>query len=106
MPVVTPSLASIETGGHQAKTQLLDPLAHHREADQAAAVFGHEIDRIRRRHLRRNDQIAFVLAVLVIDQDEDAAVACVLDHLLDIREETMMDGQVGHTHSASNRRLT
>ena len=44
---------------------------------------GHEVDRIGRRHLRRNDQIALVLAVLVIDENAHAAIAGILDDLLD-----------------------
>ena len=58
MPVVTPSRASIETvkavwwrvpllAGHQRQAELLDALAGQRQADQAAAVLGHEIDRPR-----------------------------------------------------------
>ena len=98
MPVVTPSRASIETVKavcrrervvlrHQRQAQLLDALARQRQADQAAAVLGHEIDRLGRRHLRRDDEIALVLAVLVVDQDEHAAVARLLDDLLDRRDD-------------------
>ena len=52
----------------------------------AAAVLGHEIDGIRRRHLRRDDEVALVLALLGVDEDEHAPVARVLDNLLDGRE--------------------
>ena len=68
---------------HQVEAELLDALAGQRQADQAAAVRGHEVDRIGRRHLRRNDQVALVLAVLVVDQDVHAAVARLVDDLLD-----------------------
>jgi len=34
---------------------------------------GHEVDRFRRDHLGRDGQVAFVLAVLVIDHDDHAA---------------------------------
>ena len=44
---------------------------------------GHEVDRIGRRHLRRDDEVALVLAVLVVDQDEHPAVARFVDDLLD-----------------------
>ena len=54
-----------------------------RQADEAAAVFRHEIHGRRRAHLRRNHEIAFVLAVLGIDEDEHAPVAGVLDQFLD-----------------------
>ena len=43
----------------------------------------HEVDRIGRRHLRGDDEIAFVLAILVVDQYEHAAVARFLDDFLD-----------------------
>ena len=94
MPVVTPSRASIETVKavswrdgvglrHQRQAEGVEPLAGEREADQAAAVGGHEVDRGRRAHLRRDDEVALVLAVLVVDEDEHPAVARVLDDLLD-----------------------
>jgi hypothetical protein len=46
----------------------------------------HEVDCIRRRHLRRDDEIALVFAVLVIHQNEHAAVARVVDDFFDRRE--------------------
>ena|SRR6478672_9543250 len=53
-----------------------------READETAAVPRHEIDRLRRCHLRRDDEVALILAILVVDEDEHAAVACLVDNLL------------------------
>ena len=96
MPVVTPSRASIETVKAVWRREALccaisgrrscsHALPRQREADQAAAVLGHEVDRLGRRHLRRDDEVALVLAVLVVDQDEHAAVARLLDDLLDRR---------------------
>ena len=67
---------------HQRQAELLDALAGHREADQAARVARHEVDRVGRGELRRHDEIAFVLPVLVIDQDEHAAVARFLDQFI------------------------
>ena len=43
----------------------------------------HEIDRVGRGHLRRDHQIALVLPILVVDEHEHAAVARLLDDLLD-----------------------
>jgi len=43
-----------------------------RHADQPTAVFGHEIDRIGRDAVRGDDQIALVLAVLLVDEDRHA----------------------------------
>ncbi len=55
------------------------------EADQAAAVGGHEVDRLGRGHLGGDHEVALVLAVLVVDEDEHAAVAGVVDDLFDRR---------------------
>ncbi len=52
-----------------------------READQAAPVFGHEIDGFGRDFFRRHGQIAFVFAVFVVHQDNHAALANFLDRL-------------------------
>jgi hypothetical protein len=92
MPVVTPSRASIETVKAvswrvplvwpSARAELLDPLLGQRQADQAAAVLGHEVDRVGRRHLRGDDEVALILAVLVVDQDEHPAVARLVDDRL------------------------
>ena len=72
---------------HQLETKLLGALRRQRQANEPAAVLGHEVDGVGRRHLRRDDKVALVLALLGIDEDEHAAVARVLDHLLDGREE-------------------
>ena len=67
---------------HQRQAELLDPLAGQRQADQAARVLGHEVDRFGRGALRRDDEVALVLAVLVVDQDEHPALAGFLDDVL------------------------
>ena len=93
IPVVIPSRASIETvkavsiaaavgAGHRLEPELVGALLGQREADQAAAVAGHEVDRVGRRHLRRDDEVALILAVFVVDEDEHAAVARLVDDLL------------------------
>ena len=43
---------------------------------------GHEVDRVGRRHLRGDDEVALILAVVVVDQDEHAAVARLVDDRL------------------------
>ena len=73
---------------HRLQAELVDPLAGQRQADQAAAVLGHEVDRVGRRHLRRDDEVALILAVLVVDQDEHAAVARLVDDLLGARHHS------------------
>ena len=66
---------------HRLQAELVDPLLGERQADQAAAVLGHEVDRVGRRHLGGDDEIALILPVLVVDQDEHAAVARLVDDL-------------------------
>src|SRR5581483_5638531 len=66
---------------HQRQAELLDPLALQRKTDQPTAVLGHEVHGFGRRHLCRNDEIAFVLAVLVIDKHEHAAAFRLFDQL-------------------------
>ncbi len=79
-----------------------------RQTDQPTAEAGHEIDGLRRRHLGGDDEIALVLPVLVVDQDEHAPVAGVLDHVLDIREKVRMDhrGIPSPSGPALSRRFT
>src|SRR5262249_41717045 len=62
----------------------------------------HEIDRSGRRHLRGNDDVALVLTALVVDEDEHAAVARVLDDVLDRRD----DLDETHARSFPRRRAT
>ncbi len=94
---------------HQLEVKLLGAFRRECEADQPAAVLGHEIDGVRRRHLRGDDEVALVLALLSIHQDEHAAVARVLDHFLDRGEELVMAGlgQGSHgTNLSSRKRAT
>jgi hypothetical protein len=60
---------------HQRQVKLVEPLALHRQADQAAGLGGHEIDLLRRGELRRTDQITLVFAVFVVDHDDRLAIA-------------------------------
>src|SRR4030095_13539687 len=46
---------------HRPQTQLVAALLGEAEADQAPSVRGHEVDRLGRRELRGNGQVAFVL---------------------------------------------
>ena len=83
MPVVTPSRASIETvkavpNGDSFRVvigfepELVAALLGQAEADQPAALRGHEVDRLRGRELGGDRQVALVLAVLVVDDDDEA----------------------------------
>ena len=72
---------------HLAQAELLAPLRRQAEADEPARVRGHEVDRLGRDELRRDREVALVLAVLVVDDDDEAARADLLDRLLDRRED-------------------
>ena len=60
---------------HQRNLELVEPLRRHRQADQAAAVARHEVDRLRRDLLGGDRQVALVLAILVVDDDDHPAGA-------------------------------
>src|SRR5262249_47396675 len=71
---------------HQGNVELVEPLRRHRQADEAAAVPGHEVDRLWRDFLRRDRQVALVLTVRIVDDDDHLAGANRLDRVLDRRE--------------------
>ena len=58
-----------------------------RETDQTASMRRHEIDNVRGRHLRGNDQIPFILSLFIVDQDKHPSVPRLLDDILDRREK-------------------
>ena len=64
-------------------------------ADQAAAVGGHEVDDLRGHLLRRDRQIAFVLPILVVHDDDHLAVADGLDGVNDRRRRTRPSSSLG-----------
>ena len=51
---------------HWLETEQIRAFLGQCEADQAAAVARHEVDRIRCGHLRGNDEVAFILPVVVV----------------------------------------
>jgi hypothetical protein len=55
------------------------------QADQAARMPGHEVNDFRRHLLGSTHQIAFVLAIFVVNNDDHATVADVGDGLFDGR---------------------
>ena len=85
IPVVIPSRASIETVNavpygvsfsvrHRAEPELVAALLGQAEADEPAPVRGHEVDRLGGGELRRDREVAFVLAVGGVDDDDELAV--------------------------------
>ena len=59
---------------HQVEAELLAALGRQREADEAARLLGHEVDRLGRHELRRHHEVALVLAVLVVADDDHPAL--------------------------------
>ena len=97
MPVVMPSRASTETvkavwkadsffAAIRSRPELVAAIGREREADQPPTVGRHEVDRLGRRELGRQCEIALVLAVLGVADDDHVAGADVLDRLLDAAE--------------------
>ena len=68
---------------HLAEVELAGALGGDRRADQARGVVEEERDLVGRRRLGRHDQVALVLAVLVVDDDDDLATTDRLDRVLD-----------------------
>ena len=94
MPVVTPQRASTDTVKPVPKCESLRPTisgmrssssrsARHGDADQAAAVAGHEVDGVGVDELGGQRQVALVLAVLVVDDDDEAPAPVLFDCLFD-----------------------
>ena len=61
-------------------------VAGQRETDQTASMHRHEIDHVRGRHLRGNDQS--LLSLFIVDQDKHPSVPRLLDDQLDRRENS------------------
>ena len=97
MPVVTPSRASIETVKAVSNADSFlaairsSPSSSQRSPVSArqirpAGVHRHEVDRVGRGELGREGEVALVLAVLGVADDDHLAVADVLEGLLDRAE--------------------
>ena len=71
---------------HRRQLEGVAPLLGQGEADQPAPLARHEVDRLRRDLFGGDDEIAFVLAVLVVDDDDELARAKVRDGFLDARK--------------------
>ena len=68
---------------HRREIELPSALLGDRHADQSATELRHEVDRLGRNAIGRNDEIAFVLAILFVDENDDAPFAKVSDDVLD-----------------------
>ena len=71
-------------GGHGPDAQVFKALFGHGQADQSAAVLGHEIDGFGRDFFGGQREVAFVLAIFVVDDHDHAAGADLLDRGRDV----------------------
>ena len=67
---------------HRRHADLIAPLGGHRQADEAARVAGHEVDVVGLDVLGGDDEVALVLAALVVDEDHHPAVPELFDEHL------------------------
>ena len=80
---------------HHREAELVDLRFGERDADEAAPVHGHEVDGLGRDVLGRHREIAFVLAILVVDEDHHLAGADVGERGVHPREERGLDVERG-----------
>ena len=59
--------------GHQGQLQLIQPLSNHGDADQAPSMADHEVYGLRRRLFCRQDQVALVLPIFIVQDNDKAA---------------------------------
>ena len=65
---------------HQRQVELLAALLGQGQADQAATVACHKVDIIGGDFFRRHQQVALVLAVLVVHNDDHLALTDIFDN--------------------------
>ena len=75
------AVAVFGVGDHQRQIQLTAALPGQGETDQAPAVGSHEIDVLRAHHGSGHDEIAFVLAILIVHDDDHSALSQIVDDL-------------------------
>src|SRR5438105_685508 len=66
-------------GRHEREVELVAAVLGERQANKTAAVLGHEVGSLRRDLFGGHGEVAFVLAVLVVNQDDHAALANLFD---------------------------
>ena len=62
---------------------MVETLLSQCQADQAAPIGGHEVDRLGRRVFGTNGQIAFVLTIRIVDDDDHSTLAQFFQSLFD-----------------------
>ena len=68
-----------ELGGvllhHHGDFELFEALFRQGQTDEATTMLGHKVDGLGRSKLGSNDEVAFVLSALVVDEDDEVALA-------------------------------
>ncbi len=85
--------------GHREEAQVVGAFLSEGEADEAAAVAGHEVDGFRSDVVCGEGQIAFVFAIFIIDDDDHASGADFCDGAGDVSE-----GRLEGTNAFRHRR--
>ncbi len=73
-------------GRHGRKTKVVEALFGHGQTDEAASVARHEVDGVGSDFLGGHGEIAFVLAVFVVNDDDHAAGADLVERGFDVAE--------------------
>src|SRR5205823_5937028 len=90
---------------HLAKAELVAAVLGEAEADEPTRLLRHEVDRVGCGELGRDREVTLVLAVGRVDDDDELAVADVLDRLFDGGEGALFldfhseDGNAGRSRS-------
>jgi len=61
-------------GGHQREIEFIAALLGEREANETAAELGHKVDGVRGDFFGGQGEIAFVLAIFIVDEDDHASL--------------------------------
>jgi hypothetical protein len=83
--------AGLVVADHHRQLELVDERVVHGQADEAAGVGRHEVDRLGRHLLGGEHEVALVLAILVVDEDDHAAGADVGEGALDAGDRVVGD---------------
>jgi hypothetical protein len=70
-------------GRHKREAELVATLLGQRHADEAAAILGHEVDGFGGDFLGGHGEVAFVFAILIVDEDYHSALPDFLDGFFD-----------------------
>ena len=81
---------------HHWQVEALHLLFRERQANQPAPIDAHEVDRFGRDRVCGHTQVAFVFAILVVDQDDHLAGANVIDRGLNAAQRLGADVERSH----------